>query len=276
MVRSSPETISIHAPREGSDSSRYSSRKPPAQFQSTLPARGATTAKILFRTASVDFNPRSPRGERRVVVSRLSPLLGNFNPRSPRGERPMVATRPPPTTEFQSTLPARGATQNRCVPYYPDPISIHAPREGSDCGGISAAALPADFNPRSPRGERRARVGTEIILHSLFQSTLPARGATLQNRDRSYQPRFQSTLPARGATIPILVYNIDSKNFNPRSPRGERPSSCACPFSSSARFQSTLPARGATGVLLRPQNALMISIHAPREGSDLHPAGFQT
>ena len=34
--------ISIHAPREGSDGIRAVARSPSAQFQSTLPVRGAT------------------------------------------------------------------------------------------------------------------------------------------------------------------------------------------------------------------------------------------
>ena len=36
-----------------------------------------------------------------------------------------------------------------------------------------------------------------------------------------------------------------------------------------ALFLSTLPARGATGALEEAQAAMDISIHAPREGSDL-------
>ena len=34
--------------------------------------------------------------------------------------------------EFQSTLPARGATDERCTQTIEEFISIHAPREGSD------------------------------------------------------------------------------------------------------------------------------------------------
>ena len=40
--------ISIHAPRTGSDSSTAADDAA-ARFQSTLPARGATQAAILFR-----------------------------------------------------------------------------------------------------------------------------------------------------------------------------------------------------------------------------------
>ena len=57
--------ISIHAPRGGSDLDE--APRPP------LPVR--------------DFNPRSPRGERRPADPDMCPRT-DFNPRSPRGERP--------------------------------------------------------------------------------------------------------------------------------------------------------------------------------------------
>ena len=101
---------------------------------------------------------------------------------------------------FQSTLPARGAT----------PV-------------LSAGrSLAANFNPRSPHGERLSGRGL-ARLAGLFQSTLPARGATFIVGFAVNRAEFQSTLPARGAT---------------RLPRG-----CFCRH---RLFQSTLPARGAT------------------------------
>ena len=56
------------------------------------------------------------------------------------------------------------------------------------------------FNPRSPRGERLLRSsGPAGCL--VFQSTLPARGATLEFLEDDDEREFQSTLPARGATV---------------------------------------------------------------------------
>ena len=57
-------------------------------------------------------------------------------------------------------------------------------------------------------------------------------------------------------------------NFYPRSPRGERRGVflSACNYS---RFLSTLPARGATWGGRPPLAGNIISIHAPREGSDI-------
>ena len=56
---------------------------------------------------------------------------------------------------------------------------------------------------------------------------------------------FLSTLPARGATDLFLGLILAFLNFYPRSPRGERP--------------SRQHKEGST---------MLISIHAPREGSD--------
>ncbi|ERL04067.1 hypothetical protein HMPREF1986_02863 [Oribacterium sp. oral taxon 078 str. F0263] len=104
-----------------------------------------------------------------------------------------------------------------------------------------------NFNPRSPRGERRRRRNSEnhnqnISIHAplagsdqagrgfsegyqLFQSTLPSRGATLAQTIGRKSHGFQSTLPSRGATVKIFRRNMICNNFNPRSPRGERPCS---------------------------------------------------
>ena len=58
--------------------------------------------------------------------------------------------------------------------------------------------------------------------------------------------RFQSTLPARGATHLLQPIGLLYRNFNPRSPHGERPS-----------------------MRVRTSRASVISIHAPRTGSDV-------
>ena len=57
--------------------------------------------------------------------------------------------------------------------------------------------------------------------------------------------KFQSTLPAGGATGFIICFTSFLKNFNPRSPHGERLESVHSSLVSQ-RFQSTLPAWGAT------------------------------
>ena len=83
-------------------------------------------------------------------------------------------------------------------------ISIHAPREGSDTVYISSYIYCYNFNPRSPRGERRQPANPIGISLTTFQSTLPARGATgAYNSLIRESTKFQSTLPARGATANV-------------------------------------------------------------------------
>ena len=80
--------ISIHAPRTGSDAPATAHCRWHPAFQSTLPARGATVFSAAMWSASPNFNPRSPHGERRNLHSiLLSSVRAHFNPRSPHGER---------------------------------------------------------------------------------------------------------------------------------------------------------------------------------------------
>ena len=78
---------------------------------------------------------------------------------------------------------------------------------------------------------------------------------------------FQSTLPARGATHPAQHQDNDTQHYNPRSPHGER-HTFRCWLLRLGIFQSTLPARGATRAAQHQQKCNLISIHAPRTGSD--------
>ena len=79
--------------------------------------------------------------------------------------------------------------------------------------------------------------------------------------------KFQSTLPVWGATRAAATSPFQRKNFNPRSPCGERPhpEEATCNF---LKFQSTLPVWGATPLDLPTHDQAQISIHAPRVGSD--------
>ena len=148
-------------------------------FLSTLPARGATMVCRQRRRAGQHFYPRSPRGERRTVRRPPSSRTDNFYPRSPRGERRCPATPTSNSKGFLSTLPARGATLTKSRPRWTlRPISIHAPREGSDNAGRMDSYHAAEFLSTLPaRGATQERFVQEYLV-DLFLSTLPARGAT--------------------------------------------------------------------------------------------------
>ena len=101
-------------------------------------------------------------------------------------------------------------------------ISIHAPREGGDAGGNVFSTAHFYFNPRPPRrgrpsfeqsenakshfNPRPPRRGRPLCRHCqpscsmLFQSTPPAKGATISAPLIFVISLFQSTPPAKGAT----------------------------------------------------------------------------
>ena len=124
-------------------------------------------------------------------------------------------------------------------------ISIHAPRTGSD-------------DPPDESWE----------WTQPFQSTLPARGATVSpflrlmglfhfnprsphgERLNAFKPSgFSENIsihaPRTGSDHPLAVLFVSYRYFNPRSPHGERLSRGRLRVLVRA-FQSTLPARGAT------------------------------
>ena len=190
---------------------------------------------------------------------------------------------------FQSTLPVWGATERHHHQQDLVCISIHAPRVGSDYPPPPSNRPCGYFNPRSPCGERLAR-SLGYRRSYAFQSTLPVWGATVGAALTSCIVAFQSTLPVWGATVILLFDSHLRRNFNPRSPCGERPgradritrsraisihaprvgSDTTSPNSSSSSmvFQSTLPVWGATRCRPRRGRPSRISIHAPRVGSD--------
>ena len=159
----------------------------------------------------------------------LTVLYTNFNPRSPCGERHALNLDWIIRKVFQPTLPVRGATRPVGSACAPSIISTHAPRAGSDASAASSASPAANFNPRSPCGERPDQLdsafnGPDISTHAPRAGSdcfLAVRFALL--------PLFQPTLPVRGATFASDRLSVFYRHFNPRSPCGERPfSSSSC------------------------------------------------
>ena len=102
-----------------------------AEFQSTLPVRGATHASVMI-SGSMRISIHAPRAGSDEVISGKTPLGYHFNPRSPCGERQFQYYFAEIMRQFQSTLPVRGATVAMAVAMREACISIHAPRAGSD------------------------------------------------------------------------------------------------------------------------------------------------
>ena len=102
----------------------------------------------------------------------------DFNPRSPHGERLSCIPQLARNLKFQSTLPARGATTRRLFSIIFKGISIHAPRTGSD--QMPTIRLPIHLTFQSTLPARGATAaGFAPCRTFVFQSTLPARGATI-------------------------------------------------------------------------------------------------
>ena len=236
-------SISIHASREGSD-------------------------RLAFPTVLVTFyfNPRFPRGKRHKK-KRKSAGRKNFNPRFPRGKRQRRNRRPsgggaisihasregsdfvhafidPVLIQFQSTLPAREATLFLVEPSGPLEISIHASREGSDI-----IRMKKDITDEI--SIHASREGSDHRPHEEEKRMAISIHASREGSDQFKTPQipipFSISIHAsrEGSDFLKKVPAITALNFNPRFPRGKRPTG--------SRFH---------------QRSEGISIHASREGSD--------
>ena len=107
------QQISIHAPREGGDSDQSYTRFPYSRISIHAPREGGDKIQYDLFRGVYNFNPRPPRGGRRSKR-----FLYTF------------------LSKFQSTPPARGATERFYAKRVMAQISIHAPREGGDTACI--------------------------------------------------------------------------------------------------------------------------------------------
>ena len=190
--------ISIHAPRTGSDWMGSSMGHVDPLFQSTLPARGATGKERRGRCTAGHFNPRSPHGER--LNRNNTERLKQISIHAPRtGSDSGHAANAPEATD----------------------ISIHAPRTGSDSGHAANAPEATDISIHAPRTGATANDGT-IATATAFQSTLPARGATLKAEVASPLRAISIHAPRTGSDCRRSIASTVNVDFNPRSPHGER------------------------------------------------------
>ena len=213
------------------------------RFQSTLPAREATR-KLHGIFLVINFNPRFPRGKRRILIKKAGYQL-----------------------IFQSTLPAREATQFPTkLPGRPK-ISIHASREGSDCVSLLYPINVNIFQSTLPAREATSPPCWSPPNIPGFQSTLPAREATWSRSCCCRPPLISIHASREGSDLAPVLDAADLLI----SIHASREGSDGCVRQYSGRpegFQSTLPAREATKWDKRTFYPAEISIHASREGSD--------
>ena len=246
-----------------------------------------------MQEADFNFNPRSPHGERRGKARR-DHRGGNFNPRSPHGERrasvrvtsvPMISIHAPRTGSdcesgavycpehiFQSTLPARGATDlyprrrhdrryfNPRSPHgerrrlhhgrrWHDHISIHAPRTGSDTGGDPFFYDSWDISIHAPRTGSDVCFFQDTPLRRLISIHAPRTGSDCAKRQSRHAFGISIHAPRTGSDhLPLLASPAGDISIHaPRTGSDPSPSG-------------------------RLSRRMSISIHAPRTGSDVPAA----
>ncbi len=129
-------------------------------------------------------------------------------------------------------------------------ISIHAPREGGD--------------PLSD---------IYVTVAQIFQSTPPARGATVTRGCLSSILDISIHAPREGGDSVNLQEDKTWQNFNPRPPRGGRPLELL-QVAHGVSISIHAPREGGDLFVPFPSPYLLISIHAPREGGDSKDAQF--
>ena len=222
---------------------------------------------MLFRHLYGGISIHAPRGGSDNLSGRMLSLRVNFNPRSPWGERPMRKSQTIFSGIFQSTLPVGGATDVNHDFVKSFTISIHAPRGGSDFRPEHHIRQDKHFNPRSPWGERlsdpygfTAPAGISIHAPRGGSDPVVAKPADKVVVISIHAPRGGSDmlicLPRSPAIISIhaprggsdfCAYSVGflDSYFNPRSPWGERRRESGL-LTPKREFQSTLPVGGAT------------------------------
>ena len=146
-------------------------------FQSTLPVWGATRLETGLEALTV-ISIHAPRVGSDVFHKLALKINVNFNPRSPCGERliiPMIWTS---NNRFQSTLPVWGATltalRKRLINNYFNPRSPCGERPRQP---LRIAVLIA-FQSTLPVWGATCQSGQTCAATLAFQSTLPVWGAT--------------------------------------------------------------------------------------------------
>ena len=217
-----------------------------AIFQSALPLRGATSSRPVRGTSYIFQSALPLRGATRESprctccrgISIRAPLAGSdvesgfrfrsrddFNPRSPCGERHRFFGSCEDIVIFQSALPLRGATLHLVTLEGGHEISIRAPLAGSDLHFV-AVGVPTVISIRAPLA------GSDDILADVFAFVPISIRAPLAGSDALVRGFVSHILiisiraPLAGSDIREKPRRIRVRDFNPRSPCGERRRGC--------------------------------------------------
>ena len=189
-----------------------------SKFQSTLPRR--ERLKFVHRVQNFPhFNPRSREGsDVHRIVDFIEVCL--FQSTLPRRERLFAAPSSFPNLIFQSTLPRR-----------------ERPSRAFN------SRWQRTFQSTLPRRERHG-IKTITDAFAEFQSTLPRRERLLPEHRLHRLLQISIHAPAKGATAEWMLWEIDHRNFNPRSREGS--DDCKSYGRCTGKISIHAPAKGAT------------------------------
>ena len=149
-----------------------------------------------------------------------------------------------PENLFQPTLPARGATIPVHAVIFDKIFQPTLPARGATSGRGRGDPPAGHFNPRSPHGERRHRE-THRQHHKEISTHAPRTGSDDAPARFLVGIQISTHAPRTGSDRRPAPGESFRRDFNPRSPHGERRAPQISPMQA-IEFQPTLPARGAT------------------------------
>ena len=264
--RALSDEVSIHAPREGCDTSPLTSSKPSSRFQFTHPGRGATRsstiveARLRFQFTHPGRGATSPqvRSMQQSTVSIHAPREGCdprrrcghgscrcFNSRTPGGVRLGRASFDPLRTGFNSRTP--GGVRLYSLMGMPKILQFQFthPGRGATSPDRSEASSASRFNSRTPGGVRLARVLSDEIP-AYVSIHAPREGCDSPYRSRIvWSAMFQFTHPGRGATL-CDDWLPSCSRFQFTHPGRGATKTVDVPAWAGKKFQFTHPGRGAT------------------------------
>ena len=230
--------ISIHAPRERSDSLQQSLPARALLFQSTLLVRGATNS-LFIGHVSIAISIHAPRERSDRKIYRRNITAKSISIHAPRERSDLVYINNSIVKFlFQSTLLVRGATtlnsegvevlnisihaprersDDMCADCWSREmeISIHAPRERSDIG-INNSSIDKKISIHAPRERSDYPMKLQTFLNAIFQSTLLVRGATQGRCFITHNITISIHAPRERSDQPTVKAGFYIVDFNPR------------------------------------------------------------
>ena len=214
--------ISIHALREESDHSTAVPYQASRRFQSTLSVRRATLTLLLMSVFSKEF--QSTLSVRRATQSLNTCHIDlDFNPRSPWGERQYRICKVCGKQWFQSTLSVRRATLScqKCLTkkLFQSTLSVRRATSTNAASELSPIAISIHALREESDWQVRQRFGNfiNISIHALREESDPMVYPKF-GLNHNFNPRSPwGERPWLRSSLRLEWY------FNPRSPWGERP-----------------------------------------------------